>query len=148
MLSWLEHHLAEDEEATVYIRTRNVLTADNVSRNLLGRVGFEPDGESDSFNTEKYEYVPVLDSKDLMTLEETGDMEDVRLSISVQMLREDELNKIDSNETQPPETQPPKRAKRRPPERAKRRPLRRSRALRPLRRKNRRLRLRPSRCSK
>ena len=68
VLSWLEHHLAEDEEATVYIRTRNVLTADNVSRNLLSRVGFEPDGESDSFNTEKYEYVPVLDSKDLMTL--------------------------------------------------------------------------------
>ena len=107
VLSWLEHHLAEDEEATVYIRTRNVLTADNVSRNLLSRVGFEPDGESDSFNTEKYEYVAVLDSKDLMTLEETGDMEDVRLSISVQMLREDELDKIDSNETQPPETQTP-----------------------------------------
>ena len=104
MLSWLEHHLAEDEEATVYIRTRDVLTADNVSRNLLGRVGFEPDGESDSFNMEKYEYVAVLDSKDLMTLEETGDMEDVRLSISVQVLREDELNKTDSNETQPPET--------------------------------------------
>ena len=110
VLSWLEQHLAEDEEATVYIRTRDVLTADNVSRNLLSRVGFEPDGESDSFNTEKYEYVAVLDSKDLMTLEETGDMEDVRLSISVQMLREDELDKIDSNETQPPETnetQPP-----------------------------------------
>ena len=104
MLSWLEHHLSEDEEATVYIRTRDVLTADNVSRNLLGRVGFEPDGESDSFNMEKYEYVAVLDSKDLMTLEETGDMEDVRLSISVQVLREDELNKTDSNETQPPET--------------------------------------------
>ena len=113
MLSWLEHHLAEDEEATVYIRTRDVLTADNVSRNLLGRVGFEPDGESDSFNTEKYEYVAVLDSKDLMTLEETGDMEDVRLSISVQVLREDELNKTESpgtNETQTPgtnETQTP-----------------------------------------
>ncbi|MFR2150257.1 MAG: hypothetical protein ACLS7Z_06860 [Christensenellales bacterium] len=56
----------------VYIRTKDVLTADNVSRNLLGRVGFEPDGESDSFNMEKYEYVAVLDSKDLMTLEETG----------------------------------------------------------------------------
>ena len=113
MLSWLEHHLAEDEEATVYIRTRDVLTADNVSRNLLGRVGFEPDGESDSFNMEKYEYVAVLDSKDLMTLEETGDMEDVRLSISVQVLREDELNKTESpgtNETQTPgtnETQTP-----------------------------------------
>ena len=113
MLSWLEHHLAEDEEATVYIRTRDVLTADNVSRNLLGRVGFEPDGESDSFNMEKYEYVAVLDSKDLMTLEETGDMEDVRLSISVQVLREDELNKTESpgtNETQTPgtnETQAP-----------------------------------------
>ena len=113
VLSWLEHHLAEDEEATVYIRTRNVLTADNVSRNLLGRVGFEPDGESDSFNMEKYEYVAVLDSKDLMTLEETGDMEDVRLSISVQVLREDELNKTESpgtNETQTPganETQTP-----------------------------------------
>ena len=73
----------------MYIRTRDVLTADNVSRNLLGRVGFEPDGESDSFNMEKYEYVAVLDSKDLMTLEETGDMEDVRLSISVQVLREE-----------------------------------------------------------
>ena len=113
MLSWLEHHLAEDEEATVYIRTRDVLTADNVSRNLLGRVGFEPDGESDSFNMEKYEYVAVLDSKDLMTLEETGDMEDVRLSISVRVLREDELNKTESpgtNETHAPgtgETQAP-----------------------------------------
>ena len=94
-----------------------MLTADNVSRNLLSRVGFEPDGESDSFNTEKYEYVAVLDSKDLMTLEETGDMEDVRLSISVQMLREDELDKIDSNETQPP-----KRTKHSPPKRARRRP--------------------------
>ena len=97
----------------MYIRTRDVLTADNVSRNLLGRVGFEPDGESDSFNMEKYEYVAVLDSKDLMTLEETGDMEDVRLSISVQVLREDELNKTESpgtNETQTPgtnETQTP-----------------------------------------
>ncbi|MFR2021086.1 MAG: hypothetical protein ACLS6G_11575 [Christensenellales bacterium] len=33
-----------------------------------------------------------------MTLEETGDMEDVRLSISVQVLREDELNKTESPE--------------------------------------------------
>ena len=104
MLSWLEHHLAEDEEATVYIRTRDVLTADNVSRNLLGRVGFEADGESDSFNMEKYEYVAVLDSKDLMTLEETGDMEDVRLSISVQVLRADELNKNESHGTNEPQT--------------------------------------------
>ena len=113
VLSWLEENLGEDEGATVYIRTRDVLTADNVSRNLLSRVGFEPDGESDSFNTEKYEYVAVLDSKDLMTLEETGDMEDVRFSISVQVLRADELNKTESpgtGETQTPgtnETQAP-----------------------------------------
>ncbi len=47
-------------------------------------------------------------------------MEDVRLSISVQMLREDELDKIDSNETQPPETnetQPPETGETQTPER-------------------------------
>lgn len=108
VLSWLESWLGEDEEAAVYIRTDNEVTADNVSRNLLERVGFEPDGET--FNVDKYEYVVLVDSSDVMTLEAPeGAEEDVRVSISVQVQRKNapaETETPDANVTEKPTSDP------------------------------------------
>ena len=45
VLAWLEHALDEDENATVYIRVSDEITAENVAQRLFERVSFEADGD-------------------------------------------------------------------------------------------------------
>ena len=80
VLAWLENALAEDENATVYIRVSDEITAENVAQRLFERVSFEADG--DVFDVDNHDYVVLVDSDDVQTLELDGEEEeDIRFSI-------------------------------------------------------------------
>ena len=105
VLAWLESRLDEGEGATVLIRVSGEVTAENVSQRLLDRVSFEPDG--DVFNVDEHDYEVLVDSDDLSTLELSDEeIEDVRLSIRVQVMRRDAP--VNPNQTaEPAETAAP-----------------------------------------
>lgn len=82
VLAWLENALDEDENATVYIRVSDEITAENVAQRLFERVSFEADG--DVFDVDNHDYVVLVDSDDVQTLELDGEEEeDIRFSIRV-----------------------------------------------------------------
>ena len=91
VLAWLENALDEDENATVYIRVSDEITAENVAQRLFERVSFEADG--DVFDVDNHDYVVLVDSDDVQTLELDGEEEeDIRFSIRVQVQRKDAQN--------------------------------------------------------
>ena len=99
VLAWLEGRLGEDEGATVLIRVSGEVTAEDVSQRLLDRVSFEPDGGV--FNVDEHEYEVLIDSDDISTLELSDEeIEDVRLSIRIQVMRKDAP--VTPNETEAP----------------------------------------------
>ena len=91
VLAWLENALDEDENATVYIRVSDEITAENVAQRLFERVSFEAGG--DVFDVDNHDYVVLVDSDDVQTLELDGEEEeDIRFSIRVQVQRKDAQN--------------------------------------------------------
>lgn len=111
VLAWLENALAEDENATVYIRVSDEITAENVAQRLFERVSFEADG--DVFDVDNQDYVVLVDSDDVQTLELDGEEEeDIRFSIRVQVQRKDAQNAKPEKPTEteaPAETEAPGR---------------------------------------
>lgn len=109
VLAWLENALAEDENATVYIRVSDEITAENVAQRLFERVSFEADG--DVFDVDNHDYVVLVDSDDVQTLELDGEEEeDIRFSIRVQVQRKDAQNVKPEKPTEteaPAETEAP-----------------------------------------
>lgn len=103
VLAWLENALDEDENATVYIRVSDEITAENVAQRLFERVSFEADG--DVFDVDNHDYVVLVDSDDVQTLELDGEEEeDIRFSIRVQVQRKDAQN---AKPEKPTETEAP-----------------------------------------
>ena len=109
VLAWLENALDEDENATVYIRVSDEITAENVAQRLFERVSFEADG--DVFDVDNHDYVVLVDSDDVQTLELDGEEEeDIRFSIRVQVQRKDAQNVKPEKPTEteaPAETETP-----------------------------------------
>ena len=109
VLAWLENALDEDENATVYIRVSDEITAENVAQRLFERVSFEADG--DVFDVDNHDYVVLVDSDDVQTLELDGEEEeDIRFSIRVQVQRKDAQNVKPEKPTEteaPAETEAP-----------------------------------------